>query len=79
MARRLVARAIDLGVLLKPSYYLCVDCGSRATQYEHRDYNKPLDVEPVCVTCNNRRGPGIPLQLPIPNDWALWSDKHNGH
>ena len=35
----------------------CVDCGKRATEYDHRDYNKPLDVEPVCNTCNRLRGP----------------------
>jgi len=38
---------------------LCVDCGNQATEYDHRDYNKPLDVEPTCRRCNMRRGPGI--------------------
>ena len=40
----------------------CVDCGSQATGYDHRDYNKPLDVEPVCQRCNVRRGPAIPYR-----------------
>jgi len=35
----------------------CVDCGSPANRYEHRDYTKPLDVVPVCRACNYRRGP----------------------
>jgi len=35
----------------------CVDCGKPATVYEHRDYTKPLDVEPVCSSCNRKRGP----------------------
>ena len=36
----------------------CVDCGNRATDYDHRDYAKPLEVEPVCHRCNMKRGPG---------------------
>ncbi len=39
----------------------CVDCGAPAECYDHRDYTKPLQVEPVCKGCNNRRGPGLPL------------------
>ena len=40
----------------------CVDCGSQATDFDHRDYNKPLEVEPVCRGCNIRRGPAIHLK-----------------
>jgi hypothetical protein len=36
----------------------CVDCGAPATNYDHRDYAKPLDVEPVCWPCNVKRGGG---------------------
>ncbi len=39
---------------------LCADCGAQAKLYDHRDYYKPLDVEPVCTACNNRRGEGFP-------------------
>ena len=35
----------------------CVDCAEPATRYDHRDYDKPLDVEPVCRSCNQKRGP----------------------
>lgn len=38
---------------------LCVDCGAKATDFDHRDYTKPLDVEPVCRACNIRRGPAL--------------------
>lgn len=41
----------------------CVDCGVRASQYEHRDYLRPLDVEPVCRRCNKKRGPAAPIDL----------------
>lgn len=38
----------------------CVDCKRwPATVYEHRDYSKPLDVEPVCHNCNMKRGPAF--------------------
>lgn len=35
----------------------CVDCGAPAEHYDHRDYSKPLDVAPVCRSCNFKRGP----------------------
>jgi hypothetical protein len=34
----------------------CVDCGKRAVYYEHRDYKQPLNVVPVCASCNCKRG-----------------------
>lgn len=55
-ARRHVREAIKEGRLRKPSEYLCVDCGEPAEQYDHRDYAKPLEVEPVCRSCNWYRG-----------------------
>jgi len=38
----------------------CMDCGEPATQWDHRDYFKPLDVDPVCQPCNMKRGQGFP-------------------
>ena len=40
----------------------CTDCGSAAQVYEHRDYRRSLDVEPVCRPCNARRGEGEPFR-----------------
>lgn len=34
----------------------CVDCGMPAKEYDHRDYTRPLDVVPVCGSCNSKRG-----------------------
>jgi hypothetical protein len=59
-AVRQVTRAIRLGQLPKPSTLQCVDCGNPATEYDHRDYAKPLDVQPVCRSCNKLRGPARP-------------------
>lgn len=59
-ALRAVKSAIKHGRLAPPTDFACVDCGKPATAYEHRDYNKPLEVEPVCRPCNARRGYAIP-------------------
>lgn len=57
LALRYVKVGIELGVLPKLNGTVrCVDCGDVATDYEHRDYFRPLDVEPVCHGCNVRRG-----------------------
>lgn len=36
---------------------LCMDCQAPASVWDHRDYSRPLDVDAVCWSCNNRRGP----------------------
>lgn len=55
-----VRRAIKTGQLRKVRELACVDCGAQARHYDHRDYNKPLEVDPVCAPCNYARGPAIP-------------------
>jgi DNA-directed RNA polymerase subunit RPC12/RpoP len=35
----------------------CVDCCEPAQCLDHRDYTKPLEVEPVCLSCNFYRPP----------------------
>lgn len=53
-----VSRAIKKGDLPKlDGTIACVDCGKPACDYDHRDYSKPLQVEPVCRSCNLLRGP----------------------
>lgn len=54
-----VSNAVKSGRLRSPRTMQCKDCGGRATEYDHRDYSKPLDVEPVCHSCNKLRGPGL--------------------
>lgn len=56
----IVQRAVAKGLLRPVKTLLCVDCGKPATCYEHRNYGKPLDVEPVCHSCNGIRGPALP-------------------
>ena len=53
-----VARAIKSGILTPPKTLRCADCSKPAIEYDHRDYGKPLQVDPVCSSCNSKRGPG---------------------
>ena len=52
-----VRRAVKRGDLPHPNTLVCSDCSAPAEVYDHRDYLKPLSVEPVCRSCNIRRGP----------------------
>jgi len=38
--------------------FKCDDCGKKAQVYDHRDYDFPEEVVPVCRACNRKRGPG---------------------
>lgn len=60
LARSYVSAAIKRGDLpsLTTNVVDCADCGARAEQYDHRDYFQPMKVDPVCRSCNMRRGPG---------------------
>ena len=64
-ARDTVRRLIRKGLLSKLTRGLikCTDCPKMAVEYDHRDYNKPTEVEPVCKSCNDRRGPAIPRRV----------------
>lgn len=61
-SRAVTKYAVKVGFLPPPTEFPCVDCGHRAECYDHRDYNRPLDVDPVCLRCNSFRGAGIPLK-----------------
>lgn len=63
--------AVLLGLLPDPVNCICVDCGRNAECYDHRDYSKPLDVDPVCLGCNSRRGRGDMPQPKVPSDFRL--------
>ena len=65
LAGRQVAIAIKQGKLPRPETLRCVDCGKRAQQYDHRLYAAPLQVEPVCRSCNRKRGPAKDLLAPF--------------
>ena len=68
-AAQKVNTAVKNGTLshLKKIIIKCTDCPARATVYDHRDYAKPLEVDPVCKSCNIARGTNAPT-LPIDKD-----------
>lgn len=59
-SRSMVTVAIHKGKIPHPSTLVCVDCGKQATCYDHRNYYEPLNVDPVCKSCDCLRGPGHP-------------------
>lgn len=56
-----VYNAVKSGKLinLKKIFVKCTYCEKRSTQYDHRDYSKPLKVSPVCARCNKMLGKAI--------------------
>lgn len=60
-AATVVARAIAAGLLVKAKNLSCTDCDSPAYGYDHRDYSKPLEVQPVCRRHNAKRGHAAPF------------------
>lgn len=54
-----ISAAVKWRHIPRAATFACVDCGIPATEYDHRDYTKPRDVEPVCRPCNHKRGPAL--------------------
>uniref|UniRef100_A0A6M3K404 Putative DNA binding, helix-turn-helix domain containing protein n=1 Tax=viral metagenome TaxID=1070528 RepID=A0A6M3K404_9ZZZZ len=54
--KRIVAKAIRAGTIPKARGQVCADCKGEATEWDHRYYGEPLNVEPVCRRCNKLRG-----------------------
>lgn len=57
-ARAFTSALVKLGALPRADSQVCTDCGAPAEHYDHRDYVKPWEVDPVCAACNLERGPG---------------------
>jgi hypothetical protein len=67
-----VAKAVRKGLIPPAKALLCTDCGKQASDYDHRDYNTPLAVEPVCRSCNKKRGPAVQVsELVVPRAHTL--------
>ena len=64
-ASAIIRKAIENGHLVSAKTLDCFDCGAPAHCYDHRDYNKPYVVQPVCRKCNYRRGSAIPLKKTV--------------
>src|SRR3990167_8700081 len=46
----------------------CVDCGKPARECDHRNYKEKLAVEPVCHSCNLKRGSPTGASPPYSTD-----------
>lgn len=57
-AKKEVYKAVRARIIVPASWCSCTDCDKIAEVYDHRDYSRPLEVEPVCKSCNYKRGPG---------------------
>jgi len=68
-AMKVVAKAVRGGRIQPAAAFACADCSDAAAVYDHRDYTKPLQVEPVCLRCNARRGPAF---------WSLQTKAYRG-
>ncbi|MDP9651932.1 hypothetical protein [Paraburkholderia caledonica] len=58
-----VRKAVLRGDLPPVTNHIYADCGKPAQAYDHRDYSKPLEVDPVCDSCNGRRGAALPSSV----------------
>lgn len=65
MCATAVSKAKASGELAPLDGQLCADCARPAQCYDHRDYSRPLDVEPVCFSCNVIRGHAKPIDQGI--------------
>lgn len=74
-ATRIVRRNIASGKFPPVTGKKCCDCGAPAVNYDHRDYTKPLEVDPVCKACNQLRGPGADSKMRVVPTAAGWVDK----
>lgn len=61
LARARLLSAQRRGEMPHPGTLPCADCARPAQCYDHRDYDRPLDVAPVCRSCNQKRGPAKQL------------------
>lgn len=58
-AAKVLNQAIRDGKIKCAKGQSCVDCGKPALCLDHRNYLAPLEVEPVCRSCNFKRPPAI--------------------
>ena len=69
--------AKQAGLIPNIKEFVCSDCGCQATEWDHRDYTKYMDVDPVCAKCNVARGEGYPKinSASIEVEWAVFGKK----
>jgi len=51
-ARYAIRRAVETNKMPRPTQLQCEYCENQAEHYHHDDYNRPLDVTPLCRLCH---------------------------
>ena len=51
-ARQAIGNAVRRGKISRISTQNCAECPAQAKQYHHDDYDKPLQVIPLCNRCH---------------------------
>lgn len=59
LVKQEIFKLVRSNKIQKASSKKCIDCGIVANCYDHRDYLKTFEIEPVCWSCNKKRGPGL--------------------
>lgn len=72
---RLVARHVASGAIPPASHFSCVDCSSPAVDYDHRHYLRPLDVVPVCRSCNLKRRSAVDVRMAVATHFGVPEDE----
>jgi hypothetical protein len=50
--RRQTQQAVKSGLLRPPTDWRCLGCYGQSGGYHHHDYDKPMDVTPLCHNCH---------------------------
>lgn len=53
-AKAKVQQAIETGLIFPVGTQTCKTCNAQAREYHHPDYNKPLEVIPMCLPCHRK-------------------------
>lgn len=75
-AAQAVFNAKKAGLLAPATAFKCADCDQPAECYDHRDYGRPLDVDPVCRSCNAMRGSALPINPFVVSFLILANEYH---
>lgn len=71
--------AVKSGRVKAASEHKCADCDKRAEVYDHRNYDLPSLIVPVCHGCNMRRGMALLSLQRIDTDLGpYWGDGDDG-
>jgi len=54
-ANIIIGNMVARGKLISATHLACIGCGKMGAEYHHENYDKPLDVIPLCRKCHSPR------------------------